>query len=87
MTHNQLTKNTYEMVKDAMRAIIDTNNTVFIKSLDERYDYNDKLFLEIVQEIKYKEHSGSSLIFTLKLCQFYLNNKEEWEKLLKYYEL
>lgn len=86
MTYNQLTKKTYDMVKDAMNAIINTNNTNFIKSLDEIDIYNDQKFLEIVQEIKYKEHAGLSLKFTLKLCNYYLNNQKEWKRLLKYYE-
>ena len=86
MTYNQLTKKTYDMVKDAMIAIINTNNTTFVKSLDERHIYDDQKFLEIVQEIKYKEHYGLSLKFTLRLCNYYLNHKEEWERLLLYYE-
>ena len=69
------------MIKDGMRAIeiseckdfiIDFQNGSFMTSTDSRIN-------TIVNNMSYMGHSAASIVLTLRKCQYFLLNPEEWD--------
>ena len=83
--------NDYEMIKSAMDVIKETNSEQLVMNYNEEGGFmfsNNEKVQEIMFKIsnKYGGHSGASLAYTMRSCQYLLSNIEEWNELKSEYE-
>lgn len=81
----------YEMIKSAMDVIKETNSEQLVINYNEEDGFmfsNNEKIQKIKLEIsnKYGGHSGASLAYTMRSCQYLLSNIEEWNKFKSEYE-
>ena len=81
----------YEMIKSAMDVIKETNSEQLVINYNEEDGFmfsNNEKIQKIKLEIsnKYEGHSGASLAYTMRSCQYLLSNIEEWNKFKSEYE-
>jgi len=77
-----LSKNDYEMIIDLMNAIKIAECESWVKNFDD--NKNGFMFsshpnvTKICEHMKYNGHSGCSFASTMRNCQYYISNPEEW---------
>ena len=86
-----LNKHHYEMITDLMNAIKIAECESWVKNFDD--EKNGFMFSrhpnmkKICEHMKYDGHSGASFGFTMRQCQYYINNPKEWIMELNNYNL
>lgn len=81
----------YKMIKLAMDVVKENESEQLIMDYDEEGGFmfsNNEKINKIMLEIsnKYGGHSGASLAYTMRSCQYLLSNIEEWNELKSEYE-
>jgi hypothetical protein len=85
-----LNKHDYEMITDLMNAIKIAECESWVKNFDEKngFMFSSHPNVNIICEhMKYSGHSGCSFSSTMRNCQYYINNPEEWIMELNNYNL
>ena len=86
-----LNKNQYEMITDLMNAIKIAECESWVKNFDDNkngFMFSTHRNLQKITELmKYNGHSGGSFAFTMRQCQYYISNPEEWIVELNNYNL
>jgi len=83
--------NDYKMIKSAMDVIKETKSEQLVMNYNEEGGFmfsNNEKVQKIMFQISeiYGGHSGASLAYTVRSCQYLLSNIEEWNKLKSEYE-
>ena len=76
-----LNKHDYEMITYLMNAIKISECESWVKNFDEKsgFMFSSHPNVNIIFEnMKYNGHSGCSFASTMRYCQYYINNHEEW---------
>jgi hypothetical protein len=78
-----LDKHDYEMITDLMNAIKITKCESWVKNFDDKnygfmFSFSEPNVVNIYKHMKYDGHSGSSFASTMRYCQYYISNSEEW---------
>jgi len=83
--------NDYEMIKSAMDVIKETKSEELVMDYDEEGGFmfsNNEKVQKIMFQISeiYGGHSGVSLAYTMRFCQYLLSNIEKWNEIKSEYE-
>ena len=77
-----LDKHTYEMITDLMNAIKLAECESWVKNFDDEetgFMFSSHPNVDnIYKRMKYDGHSGSSFASTMRYCQYYISNSDEW---------
>jgi hypothetical protein len=81
--NNSMNRDTYEMINSAMVIIKELNCEDLIKNYNGEggfmFPSNDEIKHVMLQISKnYGGHSGASLAYTMRNCQYFLSNLFEW---------
>jgi hypothetical protein len=79
---NSITKHDYYMLQDGMLAIRKCELEAYFRD-QEVIVISDPNSFRVSDAMEYKLHSGSSFSWTLRGCQYYLNNADKWVELCK----
>ena len=80
---NRLSDNDFLMVSDCMNAVVAAECEDWMKGFDEDSGFmwsNHENINKIGDKMQYQGHSGASFACTMRLCQRFLNNPNEWKE-------
>ena len=83
-----MNEHTYFMTQDQYKSVVEMLEAIkmaecedFVKSRQQSVMMSDSPELkQIMNGIPDNLHSGASFAYTFRLCQYFLNNPQEWEK-------
>ena len=85
---NRLSDNDFEMVSDCMRAIIIAECENWVKGFngDSGFMFSQHENInKINDKMQYQGHSGASFGCTMRMCQRFLDNPDEWNEEVKFH--
>lgn len=77
-----MNKHDFLMLQDGMLAIRKCELEEYFRNQEVNV-ISDKMYFRVSDAMEYKLHSGSSFSWTLRVCQYYLNNADKWVELCK----
>lgn len=77
-----MNKHDFLMLQDGMLSIRKCELEEYFRNQEVNV-ISDKMCFRVSDVMEYKLHSGSSFSWTLRACQYYLNNADKWVELCK----
>ena len=84
----RLSDNEFMMVNDCMNAVLSSECEDWMKKFDEDSGFmwsHHENIKKISDKMEFGGHSGASFACTMRTCQFYLKNQDEWKKELNFH--